>query len=186
MIEINNYQWYTNPQWIAVIIQGIMLAIAIAAIFYAYKGIKNQITSSREIAKKTKAIDLIFEIEQTDLHEKGLKVIYKYEDSNEKSIARLAEKGIKKDDVRIKERTNLANLLNYYEYMAVAIKHNIICEDTLKKANFKIVLSIVKVSKPFIEDIRTKYEQESSFKELEWLYDRWKDQEYEDKCAPIE
>jgi hypothetical protein len=131
-----------------------------------------QILNNRVLEKQSKAIDIILEAEQTKVHDDGMSIIAKYEPPSV-SIIDLALKGIKAEER--KDRYKLVSLLNYYEYLAVAIKNNIVCESIMKECNFSTLKKIHDECMPFILEIRKRFKIDHYFIEFESMAVRWID-----------
>lgn len=154
--------WYKDPEYLTLI-------IALVAIVASGIGVIYQIHQSRKIAKRLRTLDILLGHENDKTHEKGLKILRKY-NADGKSTARLAEDDLKSD---LRDEADVVfELLNYYEYLAVAISRNIICEKTLLKANYSTVIEIYESSKALIDGLQAK--RHTVFIEVTWLYNRWK------------
>lgn len=154
--------WYKEPEYLTLI-------VAILAIIASAIGVIYQIHQSRKIAKRLRTLDILLSHENDQMHENGLKILRKYNEDG-LSTARLGEDGL--DESKRDEADTVFELLNYYEYLAVAISRNIICEKTLLKANRSTVIEIYESSKELID--RLQKNQNTVFIELTWLYNRWK------------
>lgn len=158
-------EWYKNAElW--------MLIVTVVSVIASAKGVIYQVKKSRETSKRLKAFDVINSIEYKPVHENGLKVLREFND-NEKTISRLVE------DKYSEQCDDILELLNHYEYLAVGVKEDILCEKTLRKANYTSFLIIYEGSEEFITSLRKKYDAPTVFSELEWMYKRWKKAGYD-------
>jgi hypothetical protein len=64
-------------------------------------------------------------------------------------------------------------LLNYYEFLAGAVRHGVLAEDLLHEDQGYIVRQLFIRSKEFIADERTRKKRPALFDQFEWLYNRW-------------
>ncbi len=151
----------------------------------------------RDNARKAKTLEFIVQVENTDLHELGTAAIALYDNDHGASIAELGTKlsDLTKDregekegagKIRRKNADAVYALLNHYEYMATGVRHNIICEDILRNANFSTVISLVKSTKPFIEQLRRRSHSMTIFEAVEWMATRWEKAGYDGELPPIE
>ncbi len=153
--------WYEDPEYLTLI-------IAIVAIVASAIGVMYQIHQSRKISKRLRTLDILLDHENDKTHEDALAILRKY-NIDGKSTARLGENHLKKD---LRDDADIVfELLNYYEYLAVAVSRNIICEKTLLKANFSTVIEIYESSRELIQKLQTS--KPTVFIELTWLYKRW-------------
>jgi len=183
-------EWWTF--WVALI--GVMAAIV--SIFIARAGVIRTILSDRDIARKAKTLELILQAENTTIHELGTRAIAKYTNNHGSTIAEL---GVKRSELaqdrsgepegtgkqRGKDADAIYALLNYYEYMAGGVRHNIVCEEILRNANYSSITDLTKDAMPFITEVRNRIKSETIYEAIIWLSKRWKKTGYSGKLPPI-
>ena len=72
-----------------------------------------------------------------------------------------------------------------YEYMAVGVRHNILCEEILRNASYLTIIYIWKDAKLFIDGVRDRVNSNSFCEAFEWLIERWKKTGYDGVLPPI-
>jgi len=155
--------FYQDYQFWLLVVQTLGILAAAAGIIY-------QVYKSRETAKRIKAFDTINSAEFLPLHEEGLCVLRKYNDSGQ-TVGRLIEDN-ECEDLR-SEKDKVLALLNHYEYLSSGIRLNIVCEETVRKTNFSSFMEVFESSNELILGLRKRNKRQSIFCELEWLYKRW-------------
>jgi hypothetical protein len=152
------------------------LAAAIAtvlAVVVAWYGVTKTINNSRDLAKTKQALDLVTGDKSHQLHEAGIRVIKESYPDSHKVLMRLAgEKG------NLSERGNrdadaLYELLNWYEYLANAIRFDLISEEYIRKTSFTSTMYVWEAAQPFIQGVRERVRSDTFCEALEWLVHRW-------------
>jgi len=144
--------------------------------------LSNQINSSRDIAKKAKAIDIIMSAEESTVHDDGMTVLHEFvadpkPNTDQKEITILAYEDITNENLA--KRHLLVNLLNFYEYIAIAIKYDIVCEEIMRKAHYSTVKKIYEDTDLFIKKIRIRFKKDHYFSEFQNMAEKWCENEYE-------
>ena len=148
--------------------------ITAIAVLSAWIGVTKNINNSRDVAKKSQTLNMIIGGEISELHENAMRVLKSYPVNGGVSIATLAvdKNNLSEDDK--KSADSIYEILNWYEYLSVGIRHNILSEEILRNSSFSTMNYIWKDSKPFIQGVRSRIESDTFCETFEWLIDRWR------------
>lgn len=158
---------------------------AIVATFLAWWGVVRTIRNDRDIAKKAQTLAVILKAELTQLHEEAFKILKDYGTDDARTIATLA---VAKSALLEKDRIDadkIYAILNWYEYMAVGIRHDILCEEILRNASFTTIKNIWTDAEAFVLGVRTRVKSETAYEAFEWLVDRWAKAGYTGTLPPV-
>jgi hypothetical protein len=72
------------------------------------------------------------------------------------------------------KQTVAADVLNFFEEIAYAVKSGVADGETLKKVHRSIVVRYYSTISPWIESVRRDQNQPSAYEHLEWLKNQWK------------
>jgi hypothetical protein len=122
------------------------------------------ILANRKTAKLKNTADILIRWREDDKVRKGLTVLREWHNDDEKSIAVLATSNNNKDDL-----DNLRYLLNFMEDIAAGVKHDIYDAAFLRSSIRTIVINTWRMAKPFIDEVRTKQNNDAFYEHLENL-----------------
>lgn len=150
----------------------------VTAVIVAWIGVTKTVRNSRDLAKKTQTLNMIVRGEISNIHEEAIKVLNEHPNDGAESIARLA---VKKDQLSDDDKNKadaIYEILNWYEYLAAGIRHDILSEEYLRNASFTTIMRIWRDSRLFVRGVQERIERDegrpSTFCEaLEWLVSRW-------------
>lgn len=128
------------------------------------------IATSRALARKKQAADLLFASRNDDKLQKAARCIEKHHDANDRNIRALAAKG----RIEEEEPTLIRHLLNHFELISVGIQNGIYDERMIKESWCGIIVRTYDQSLPFIQACREQNARQTLYQELEWLALRWK------------
>jgi len=129
------------------------------------------IVANRKTAKLKNTADILIRWREDEQVKKGLSVLRDWHNDDEKSVAVLATSNQNKEDL-----DNLRYLLNFMEDIAAGVKHDIYDEKFLRSSIRTIVINTWKMAKPFIDEIRTKHNNDAFYEHLESLKDSFSKQ----------
>lgn len=183
--KLDQSAWYESTEWLTFYAELSLLIVAIIGVWLTWHSIQK----SRETAKKTKSIEIIMDAERTLIHENGMSVLKKYDNSKKYSINVLGKNKTKNKKLKQKreeDKQDLYNLLNYMEYLAIAIRQDSIDENTIRKASYSTVTYAFEASLPLIIELRRRLKKRHMFAEYEWLYHRWVNVGYKGKLPKLD
>jgi len=153
------------------ILPAIILAISGAVI--AYFTIKN----NKAVACKVKTIEYLLDKLKDKDYASAITLIIKIDADNHLDIKKFAsiDNFNSKDDDEFSQNMKkcmlIRDLLNNYEYMAIAIKNNILDEEMLRQASFTTVTGAYERTKKLIAEIQKK--NPTAYNHFEELCKRW-------------
>jgi len=162
----------------------------VTAVVVAWIGVTKTVRNSRDLAKKTQTLNMIVRGEITKIHEEAIKVLKEHPNDGAESIARLA---VAKDQLEPEDRDKadaLYEILNWYEYLAAGVRHDILSEEYLRNSSFTTIMRIWRDSRLFVRGVQERIERQekrtSTFCEaLEWLVQRWDEAGYDGELPKL-
>lgn len=124
--------------------------------------------TSRSIARKKQAADLLFATRNDKELQAGFKTLKEYESATDKRVRCLLDKS--EDD---KERSSVLYVLNHFESVAIGVFNDIYDEKMLKEAWYSNLLKVYGFSEELINSAREKG-QGTCYQEFESLALKWK------------
>ncbi|MCH7506311.1 MAG: DUF4760 domain-containing protein [Proteobacteria bacterium] len=152
---------------------------------FSLKNGVSAIKNDRDIAKKANTLEVILRAEITEMHKSAFSVLKKYIDDRTKTIAVLAvgRAHLEKDDDR-KDAEKIYEILNWYEYLAVGIRRNILSEEILRNACFTTMIELWSDSKLFVVCVRDRVGNANFCEAFERLVIRWEQAGYDGTLPP--
>ncbi len=166
--------------WADIAVIGASVATVLAVIV-AWIGISKTIKNSRDLAKKTQTLNMIVGGEITKLHENGIRVLKEHPNNGAQTIARLAvdKKTLEADDQA--KADALYEMLNWYEYLAAGVRHDILSEEYLRNSSFTTMNYIWDDAQLFVQGVRKRNNSQTFCEAFEELINRWKEVGYSGK-----
>lgn len=127
------------------------------------------------IAKKTQTANFLFESRKDHDYIAGLKTLTRVHNSGVsfRSYVFPCTDVVLGEEQR-QEYSEIQYIINFYERVAVSVKHGIYHEDMLKSASCSTVVRVFETSEPLIKAIREKQGRDTLYQEFEWMVKRWK------------
>lgn len=142
--------------------QTLTLAAAAIAAFLA-------IRTSRAIERRKAAAAAVFAGRRDETLTRAIRRIAALHDS-EKNMAALA----RKDNIDSDDSKDIRYALNHYEYLSVAIAHDIYDEKLIKSSSYTTITRLYIRAKPYIEEVRKQPGTgATTYQDLECLACRW-------------
>lgn len=123
---------------------------------------------SRRTAREKNAADILQMAQRDEKLAEGIRLIQQaHKDGIMESLA--FEDKRMSDDAR-----SVRYVLNFYENVAVGIKRKIYSEAFIKDSSYTTITDLCDRTRPFVVHIRVRNKQETAWKKLELLGQRWK------------